>query len=268
MSTIHGDQLRTATVPNTALTTDPLSRGNHTGTQAASTINDFNSATRAQVEAEIAAGANVTITPSGSGASRVLTLSVTLPTSGNTYKGAWNANTNSPVLASGVGTVGDYYIVGTAGSTNVDGVTDWGLGDWIVFSSTSVWQKIDNSDAISTVFGRVGAITATAGDYTATQITFTPDGSIAAVTVQAAIIEVRDEALLKSDINTWETPSGAVNGSNTVFVAAQTLVAGRYLVFRNGVAQEPTDDFTLSTATVTFAAAPQTGDKIRIFQLA
>lgn len=26
------------------------------------------------------------------------------------YKGAWNATTNSPALASGVGTKGDYYL--------------------------------------------------------------------------------------------------------------------------------------------------------------
>lgn len=51
-----------------------LNRANHTGTQAASTISDFASSTRAQVEAELVAGANVTITPSGSGATRQLTI--------------------------------------------------------------------------------------------------------------------------------------------------------------------------------------------------
>ena len=49
-------------------------RANHTGTQASSTISDFNSATRAQVEAELIAGANISITPSGTGASRQLTI--------------------------------------------------------------------------------------------------------------------------------------------------------------------------------------------------
>lgn len=33
------------------------------------------------------------------------------------YRGAWNANTNSPALASGVGTKGDYYQVSVAGAT-------------------------------------------------------------------------------------------------------------------------------------------------------
>jgi hypothetical protein len=61
----------------TANSTDAflLTRANHTGTQSTSTLSDFNTNTRAQVEAELAAGSNLTITPSGTGASRVLTLS-------------------------------------------------------------------------------------------------------------------------------------------------------------------------------------------------
>lgn len=51
-----------------------LNRANHTGTQTASTISDFNSATRAQTEAELIAGTNVTITPGGTGATRTLTI--------------------------------------------------------------------------------------------------------------------------------------------------------------------------------------------------
>lgn len=51
-----------------------LARGNHTGTQTAATISDFNSAARAQTEAELVAGANITITPSGAGATRQLTI--------------------------------------------------------------------------------------------------------------------------------------------------------------------------------------------------
>jgi hypothetical protein len=51
-----------------------LSRANHTGTQLSNTISDFNSATRAQVEAELVAGTNITITPSGTGATRQLTI--------------------------------------------------------------------------------------------------------------------------------------------------------------------------------------------------
>ena len=63
------------------------------------------------------------------------------------YDGVWNASTNSPTLSSGSGTVGEYYIVSVAGSTNLDGITDWEVGDWAVFSdqATDAWQKIDNT---------------------------------------------------------------------------------------------------------------------------
>ena len=63
------------------------------------------------------------------------------------YIGVWNASTNSPTLSSGSGTVGNYYIVSVAGSTNLDGITDWAVGDWAVFSdqATDAWQKIDNT---------------------------------------------------------------------------------------------------------------------------
>jgi hypothetical protein len=51
-----------------------------------------------------------------------------------TYEGTWNASTNTPALTSSVGTNGHYYIVGTSGSTNLNGVTDWVVGDWAIFN--------------------------------------------------------------------------------------------------------------------------------------
>ena len=49
---------------------------------------------------------------------------------GLVYQGTWNANTNTPTLASGTGTTGYFYIVSVAGSTNLDGITDWSDRDW------------------------------------------------------------------------------------------------------------------------------------------
>lgn len=58
------------------------------------------------------------------------------------YKGTWNANTNSPSLASGAGTKGDYYQVSVAGSTTLDGISNWGVGDVAAFNGTT-WQRIE-----------------------------------------------------------------------------------------------------------------------------
>ena len=73
------------------------------------------------------------------------------------YKGTWNASTNTPVLASGVGTKGDYYVVSVAGTTNLNGVTDWQINDWAVFNG-SVWEKIDNTDLVVSVNGQTGVV--------------------------------------------------------------------------------------------------------------
>ena len=58
------------------------------------------------------------------------------------YKGTWDANANSPALTSSVGTKGDYYVVSTAGSTNLNGISNWGIGDWVAFNG-SVWQRVE-----------------------------------------------------------------------------------------------------------------------------
>lgn len=79
------------------------------------------------------------------------------------FQGVWNASTNSPSLASGVGTKGYYYIVSVAGSTNLDGITDWKLGDWAIYDGTA-WQKVDNTDAVVSVNGYTGIVTLAKAD--------------------------------------------------------------------------------------------------------
>jgi hypothetical protein len=73
------------------------------------------------------------------------------------YQGAWNASTNSPTLTSSVGTNGYYYVVSVAGSTNLNGVTDWQIGDWAIFNG-SIWQKLDQTNLVTSVAGRTGAV--------------------------------------------------------------------------------------------------------------
>jgi hypothetical protein len=76
------------------------------------------------------------------------------------YQGTWNASTNTPTLVSSTGTKGYYYVVDVAGSTNLNGITDWQVGDWAIFNG-SVWQKVDNTDAVSSVNGQTGTVVLT-----------------------------------------------------------------------------------------------------------
>jgi hypothetical protein len=82
------------------------------------------------------------------------------------YKGTWNASTNTPTLASGVGTKGDYYVVSVAGTTNLDGVDFWGVGDWAVFNG-AVWQRVEGGTETDTnvvVFNTLANVTPTVGE--------------------------------------------------------------------------------------------------------
>lgn len=74
------------------------------------------------------------------------------------YKGTWNATTNSPDLPAATPDKGDYYVVSVAGSTSLGGITDWAVGDWAIYNGTA-WQKVDNSESVTSVNGRTGTVT-------------------------------------------------------------------------------------------------------------
>lgn len=126
------------------------------------------------------------------------------------YKGTWNASTNSPsITVANSSNRGWYYIVTVAGTSIpsglnpttsasiMGGTNQWNVGDWIVSDGT-YWDKIDNTDQVMSVFGRMGAVIAQGGDYNASQITNTPAGNIGATNVQNALNELDLE---KSDVN-------------------------------------------------------------------
>lgn len=79
------------------------------------------------------------------------------------YRGTWNATTNVPTIVSSVGTKGDRYVVATAGSTVIDGISDWNIGDWIIFNGV-IWEQVDNTDAVASVNGYVGTVVLVKGD--------------------------------------------------------------------------------------------------------
>lgn len=77
------------------------------------------------------------------------------------YMGLWNASTNTPTLTATPAQKGHYYVVSTGGTQF--SIT-FATGDWIVSNGTS-WDKVDNTDAVSSVFGRTGNVTAQVADY-------------------------------------------------------------------------------------------------------
>ena len=57
-----------------------------------------------------------------------------------TYQGTWNADTNVPELVSSTGTEGDYRKVATAGTTDLDGISDWAVDDILLFTG-GAWTR-------------------------------------------------------------------------------------------------------------------------------
>lgn len=131
------------------------------------------------------------------------------------FQGTWNATTNSPSLASGVGTKGHYYIVATAGTTTLDTIAEWAIGDWAIFDGT-VWRKVDNTDAVVSVAGLTGVISA-AGLKTALAI------AIADVTSLQGSLDAKAPLASPALTGTPTAPTATL-GTDTTQVATTEFV--------------------------------------------
>lgn len=76
------------------------------------------------------------------------------------YKGIWDAAANLPELQTTPAEKGHYYVTGAAGSRF--GLS-FAVGDWVI-SNGVTWDKVLNTDAVTSVAGRTGAVTLSASD--------------------------------------------------------------------------------------------------------
>ena len=60
---------------------------------------------------------------------------------GPSYKGTWNAETNTPDLTQPGAVAGDFYIVAEPGETEINGYDNWNNGDRVIWSGSS-WEQI------------------------------------------------------------------------------------------------------------------------------
>jgi len=180
------------------------------------------------------------------------------------YKGTWNATTNSPSIttASSVNK-GWYYIVTVSGTSIPSGLNPttsasimagtnkWNIGDWIVSDGT-YWDKIDNTDQVMSVFGRMGAVVAQTGDYNASQITNTAAGTITATNVQNALNELDTEKVPKTTTITAGTglTGGGDLSTNRTISLATTGTAGTYTKVTTNAYGQVTAGTTLTSADI------------------
>jgi len=80
--------------------------------------------------------------------------------------GFWDASTNTPDLSALTEDQGEAYQVSVAGSTSLNGETNWGLKDLVVWSDDLAgnWFKLDNTDDVLSVAGKTGVVTLVKGD--------------------------------------------------------------------------------------------------------
>lgn len=116
-----------------------------------------------------------------------------LPSAVMTYEGVWNATTNAPTLADGVGDAGMVYRVGTAGTQDLgSGPITFDVGDYVIYNGT-IWEKSDTTDAVASVNGFTGIVTLDTDDV--------PEG-----TTNLYYTDARVLAALPQDIATTATP--------------------------------------------------------------
>lgn len=190
-------------------------------------------------------------------------------TGGVTYQGTWNASTNTPLLQSSVGTKGYYYVVSVPGTTNLNGITDWQLGDWAIYNGTA-WEKVDNTDAVVSVNGYTGAVMLTYSDVGAPPATRTL--TINGVGYDLSLDRSWTVGNVRTD-QTYADPSWITSLGWSKIINTPTTLAGygitdgvstaRTLTI-NGVGYDLTADRTWSVGTVTSVGttAPLTGGTI------
>ena len=162
-------------------------------------------------------------------------------TGGLVYKGTWNASTNTPTLASSVGTTNWYYVVSVSGSTNLNGITDWVAGDWAIYNG-SAWQKIDQTNLVTSVNGQTGAVNLTYTNVNAIGSITSNDGSVTVSTASGiADLSVTVAASTTNVVCQVRNTTGA------------TLTKGTVVYITGATGQLPTVSKALATSDTTSA---------------
>lgn len=133
-----------------------------------------------------------------------------LPSALMTFKGAWDASTNTPTLVDGTGTTGDTYRASVAGTQNLgSGPQTWAIGDFNIYNGT-IWQHSPAADGVSSVNGQAGAVTVNAINQLTGDVTAGPAAQSQSKVATIAAIQ-------------GTTVSGTTGTGNVVFSASPTL---------------------------------------------
>jgi hypothetical protein len=234
--TIAGDATGTGTTGTTTTVTLATVNSNITAVGSSSSVPVIT----ANAKGLVTSISSATITPAAIGAVATTALGAnsgvaTLDASGKlttaqipsslvgsiVYQGVWNASTNSPAIpAAATGNKGYYYKVSVAGTTAVDGFSNWTVGDLII-SDGVAWENVQGGTSdVSSVAGRVGAVVLSSADISGLVASATTD------TTNAANISSGTLPAARMPAHTGDVTSTA--GAVAMTLAASGVTAGTY----------------------------------------
>jgi hypothetical protein len=172
------------------------------------------------------------------------------------YIGTWNASTNTPTITSSVGTKGDYYQVSVAGSTTINGISNWGVGDVIAFNGV-VWQRIEGGADLNGVDLSVSGTTTLSGLTASTALALDANKNVVSVTNTGT----GDNVLATSP--TLITPAlGAATATSINKVALTAPATGSTLTIADGKTLTANQSLTLAGTDATTMTFPTTSATI------
>lgn len=181
-----------------------------------------------------------------------------------TSKGTVRVATTANITLSGTQTIDGVSVIATnrvlvknQTAPAQNGIYVCAAGSWARASDMDLWAEVPGA-WVTVQEGSTNADT--------TWLSTADSGGTLETTAISWSNPIQTGGLTGSNFVDKEVPSGSINGSNAAFVLANTPTAGSEHVYLNGVLQESGagNDYTISSATLTFTVAPITGEKIRV----
>ena len=171
---------------------------------------------------------------------------------GLTYLGTWNPATNTPTLTATPSASGDYYVV--AGGSGTFQSEDYNPKDWIISNGTS-WSKVDNTDNVTSVAGKTGAVTLVKADVGLGNVDNTSDANKPISTLQQTALNSKVDVVAGKQLSTedYTTAEKTKLAGLTKQTSSTDSTAGSLMI--NGAWGRGTSSITLRTDANTIVAA-------------